>query len=401
MDKSKCSYQSTVDMNAVLKKIKKNGIRFSGKIPVSRMSQDGKYVLGNGGGWTDGFYIGVFNLAYILSGDKEFLMLSEKYDDFLKLRIKNTDEINKENGFIKLDHDVGMIFLPSSGFAYTVFGREKDKEMTLRAADVLAERYNEKGKFIRAWDTWDNDTDAEFIEEKKGKVIIDSLLNIPLLFKASEITGEKRYYDIAYNHAKTLSKYIVREDYSTYHTYNFNYITGEAVMGKTQQGLNNDSCWSRGQSWAVYGFALAYKYTGDKEFLEKSEKTSEYFMEHLLPIDLPMWDFCIDEECEFIPWDASAAAICASGLLELFELTGKEQHRENAIRLIRAIEKFCVTEEYEKCEPLVLHNTAGPVYREDDFNKIIVGAIDQASVYADYFYLECKLKLSGEKLRIF
>ncbi len=401
MDNSKSSYQSTVDINAVLKKIKKNAISFDGKIPISRMTRNGKYTLSDGGTWTDGFYIGVLNLAYAISGDSEFRTLAERYNDFLKLRVQNTDEINEKYGFMKLDHDVGMIFLPSAGFAYTAFNGESDKEILLSAAEVLAERYNEKGKFIRAWDTWSFDTDIAFIEEKKGKVIIDSMLNIPLLFKAYEITGDKRYYDIAYNHAKTLSKYIVREDYSTYHTYNFNHVTGEAVCGKTQQGYSDDSCWSRGQAWAVYGFALAYKYTGDKEFLEKSEKTAEYFMKHLTAVDLPIWDFSVDEDYDFAPWDASAATICASGLLELFDLTEKEEHKSSAIRLIRAIEKFCVTAEYENCQPLVLHNSAGTVYRKEDNQKIIVGAIDQASVYADYFYLECKLKLSCEKLRIF
>ncbi len=401
MDNSISSYQSTVDINAVLKKIKKNAISFDGKIPFSRMTRDGKYTLGNGGGWTDGFYIGVLNLAYAISGDTEFRTLAERYNDFLKLRVQNTDEINDKYGFMKLDHDVGMIFLPSAGFGYTAFNGETDKEILLAAAEVLAERYNEKGKFIRAWDTWSHDTDIAFIEEKKGKVIIDSLLNIPLLFKAYEITGDKRYYNIAYSHAKTLSKYIVREDYSTYHTYNFNHITGEAICGKTQQGFSDESCWSRGQSWAVYGFALAYKYTGDKEFLEKSEKTAEYFMNHLNCVDLPAWDFFVCDKFDFIPWDASAATICASGLLELYDLTKMEDHKSNALRLLRAIEKFCVTSEYENCQPLVLHNTAGPVYRDDKFNEILVPAIDQASVYADYFYLECKLKLSSNKLRIF
>lgn len=395
------TYQNTVDMEAIFRKIKKNAKSFNGKIPISSMTFKGKFVLGNGGGWTDGFYIGVLNLAYVLSGDIEFRELADNYDAFLKLRIQNTDEVNTQNKFLKLDHDVGMIFLPSAGFGYTFLGRESDKHILLQAADVLASRYNEKGQFIRAWDTWPTDTDLEFIEEKKGKVIIDSLMNIPLLFRATEITGDKKYFNIGYSHAKTLSKYIVREDYSTYHTYNFNHITGEPVSGKTQQGFSNESCWSRGQSWAVYGFALAYKYTNDEEFLEKSEKTAEYFMNHLSAVDLPVWDFTAANKHEFLPWDASAATICASGLLELYELTGKQEHLNNALRLLRALEKFCVTDSYEECQPLVLHNTAGPVYSDNSPKNLMVCAIDQASVYADYFYLECKLKLSFEKPRIF
>ena len=392
---------SLVDMDAILQKIKQNGKNFNGKIPISATTPQGRYVLGNGGGWTDGFYIGVFNLAYLLSGDKEFREMAEAYDAFLKLRIQDTDEINRQNRFLKLDHDVGMIFLPSAGFGYTYFARESDKKILQQAADVLTERFNEKGKFIRAWDTWESDTDPVFIEEKKGKVIIDSLMNIPLLFRVAQITGEKSFYDVGYQHAKTMAKYIVREDDSTFHTYNFDPVTGKPIGGKTQQGYADDSCWSRGQAWAVYGFALAYKYTKDQEFLEKSEKTARYFMEHLSAVDMPWWDFAAREKNDFVPWDASAAAICASGLLELFELTGKQEHKENALRLLRALERFCVTDQYPDYQPLVLHNTAGPAYHCDAVKNLLVCMIDQASVYADYFYLECKCKLSGQTVRIF
>ncbi len=392
---------SMVNMEAVFRKIKENGKNFQGKIPISMMTPEGKYMLGNGGGWTDGFYIGVFNLAYLLSGDIEFREFAEKYDGFLKLRIENSETVNRQNRFMKLDHDVGMIFLPSAGFAYHCFGREQDKAILLRAADVLVERYNERGRFIRAWDTWENDTDPAFIEEKKGKVIVDSLLNIPLLFQAAQISGNDSYREIAYQHAKTMAKVIVREDGSTFHTYNFDHITGKPLFGKTQQGFSDDSCWSRGQSWAVYGFALAYKYTGDDEFLKKSEQTAEYFMDHLSVVDMPWWDFRASGKSDFVPWDASAAVVCASGLLELFELTGKEEHRKNALRLIRAIERFCVTDTYENCQPLVLHNTAGPAYCQNAKKNLLVCAIDQASVYADYFYLECKCKLANRILRVF
>lgn len=392
---------SIVDMEAVLKKIENNGNSFNGHIPVSLMNHQGKYALGKGGGWTDGFYIGVFNLAYLLSGDMKFRRFAEQYDSFLKLRIKNDDETNRQNRFLKLDHDVGLIFLPSSGFAYSHFGHQKDKDILISAANVLAERYNPKGRFISAWNTWDCDTDQDFIEEKKGKAIVDSLMNIPLLFRAAKITGNQDYHDVAYNHAKTMSEYIVREDGSTFHTYNFNYKTGEPVRGKTQQGFSDDSCWSRGQAWAVYGFALAYKYTNDKEFLEKSEKTAAYFMANLSICDLPAWDFAAKGKTEFVPWDASAATICASGLLELYELTGNEEHRKSALRLIYALERYCITDSCIECQPLVLHNTAGPAYKSDACKNIVISCIDQASVYADYFYLECKVKLSGKETGIF
>lgn len=387
-------------MEKILKKIKQNGQSFGGLLPQSEMLYNGKFRLDKGGNWTDGFYIGVFNLAYLLSGDEEFRRLAKQYDEFFALRIQNDPKINAENEFLPLDHDVGMIFLPVAGFGY---GQEKSdfyRSMLIRAADVLAERYNEKGKFIRAWDTWSWDTDPQFIEEKKGKAIIDSMMNIPLLFQVTELTGDSRYSEIGLAHAHTMAEHILRPDGSTYHTYNFNPVTGAPIGGKTEQGFSHESCWSRGQAWAVYGFAMAYRDTGCKRFLQVSQTTGDYFMKHLNALDLPCWDFSASKQL-FAPWDSSAALICASGFLELHELTGQAQYKENALRLLNAVERFCLTADYPDCQPLILHGCSGTVYSESDPERLKNCTIDQSLVYADYFYLECKLKLSGCKQRIF
>lgn len=387
-------------MKRIFDKIKENGRSFHGLLPQSEVRNDGTFRLDRGGNWTDGFYIGVFNLAYLLSGDPEFRELAKQYDDFFALRIANTEKINTENDFLPLDHDVGMIFLPVAGFGYEEENSDFYRNMLLRAADVLADRFQENGAFIRAWDTWAWDTDPAFIEEKKGKVIIDSMMNIPLLFRAAKLTGENRYADIAVRHAHTMADHIVRPDGSTFHTFNFDPKTGKPIGGKTQQGYGDASCWSRGQAWAVYGFAMAYRDTGCDRFLEISKKTAGYFMEHLNALDLPCWDFTAASQL-FAPWDSSAALICASGMLELYELTGDGQYQENALRLLHAVERFCLTVDYPRCQPLILHGCSGTVYSEKDPQQLQNTTIDQALVYADYFYLECKLKLSGSKRRIF
>ena len=387
-------------MEKVLEKIKKNGHSFQGLLPQCKMKSDGSFVLNHGGNWTDGFYIGVLNLAYLLSGDEEFRAMAKGYDDFFSLRIQNTQKINAENKFLPLDHDVGMIFLPSIGFAHTVDPQEKTLDILRRAADVLVDRFHEKGGFIRAWDTWDWDKDPEFIEEKKGKAIIDSMLNIPLLFQVSKHTGDQKYYEVGLRHAHTMADNIVRADGSTYHSYNFDPVTGAPRRGATVQGYSDESCWSRGQAWAAYGFALAYKYTGCRKFLETAEKTAKYFMEHLGCVDMPCWDFAAADQA-FAPWDSSAGLICASGLLELHELTGKKEHLDSALRLLKAVERFCLTTDYENCQPLILHGCVGTAYSAENPSELKVRVIDQALVYADYFYLECKLKLSRCKVRIF
>lgn len=387
-------------MKKIFDKIKANAKQFGGLLPQSEVRNDGTFRLNRGGNWTDGFYIGVLNLAYLLSGDKEFRQLAKGYDDFFALRIQNTEAINKENDFLPLDHDVGMIFLPVAGFGYEEEKSSFYRDMLLRAADILADRFNPQGDFIRAWDTWSWDTDPTFIEEKKGKVIIDSMMNIPLLFQAAKMTGDSRYYDIGIRHARTMAKHIVRPDGSTFHTFNFDHKTGKPIGGKTQQGYSDASCWSRGQAWAVYGFAMAYRDTGCKEFLEISQKTGAYFMAHLNSLDLPCWDFAAANQL-FAPWDSSAALICASGFLELYELTGQVQYKENALRLLTAAERFCLTADYPQCQPLILHGCSGTVYSEENPEQLQNTTIDQALVYADYFYLECKLKLSDCKRRIF
>ncbi len=389
-----------VTLDEIIKKLKNNAKEYGNKIPGCRMDSEGKYSLKNGGGWTDGFYIGVLNLAYLLSDDEEFREFASVYDDFLKRRIENTDEINEANGFLKLDHDVGFIFLPSTGVNYKLHKKDVDREIIIKAANVLVERFNEAGGFIRAWDTWKWDTDEKFIEEKKGKVIIDSMMNIPLLFQVAEITGDNSYYDIALRHANTVAKTIVREDYSTFHSFNFNHKTGEPIGGKTVQGYADDSCWSRGQSWAVYGFALAYKYTKEEKFIEIAKNTAEYFMNNLSTVDMPCWDFAAKDEV-FAPWDASAATICASGLLEIYELTGEKKYYDYAIRLLDALERFCLTVGYDKCQPLIIHGCVGTAYSKGNEKQLIDTQINQALIYADYFYLECKLKLSENKMRIF
>lgn len=387
-------------MEKIFEKIKRNGHSFGGLLPQSEVRNDGTFRLAAGGNWTDGFYIGVFNLAYLLSGDPEFRQLAKSYDDFFALRIQNIPEINEKYDFLPLDHDVGMLFLPVAGFGYQEENSEFYRKMLVQAADVLVERFNPKGNFIRAWDTWAWDTDPVFIQEKKGKAIIDSMMNLPLLFQVSELTGDAHYYDIALKHAHTMAQHIVRPDGSTYHTFNFDPVTGQPLGGKTEQGYSHESCWSRGQSWAVHGFALAYRYTGCEKFLEISQRTGEYFMNHLNSVDLPCWDFSAAHQL-FAPWDSSAALICASGFLELYQLTGQEKYRQYAQRLITAVERFCLTADYPQCQPLILHGCSGTVYSQSDPERLKNTTIDQALVYADYFYLECKLKLSEEKRRIF
>ena len=385
-----------MNLEKILAKVKNNNKRFDGLLPRCNMNSKGQYDLNTGGGWTDGFWVGILYLSYLLSDDKEFLDMALQYDNMKAVDVLENGLPERENEIIYIAHDLGFVFLLSQGLKYRITGDERAKQICIKAADRLCDRYNEKGGFIRAWDTWPHDVDPELIEEKKGKMIIDCMMNIPLLFWATELTGDKRYYDIAYTHAKSVEKYMVRADYSTCHTFNFNPYTGEPIGEKTSQGYADDSCWSRGQSWAIYGFALAYSYTKDEKFLEIAKGTARYFMEQLSAFDLPCWDFDAKHHT-FAPWDSSAAAICAAGCLEIEKhcdnQAEKDEFRAHALRLLAALDKWCVTEDYLHIEPLLYHGTAGQVFAKGKENSISISTIDQALVYGDYYYMECMLRL--------
>ncbi len=239
---------------------------------------------------------------------------------------------------------------------------------------------------------WDYGQVAALTYEALGapdnyRLIIDCLLNMPLLFWASEVTGDAKYADHAKAHIKTAMQYIVRPDYSTYHTYFFNPETGEPVKGVTHQGHRHGSAWTRGQAWGIYGSAMAYRYIQDVAYQEIFEKVTEYFLLHL-PSDLiPYWDFDFDDGSTE-PRDSSSAAIAACGMLEMARhMTGeKAQYYEDmAKRLLLALRSNCAVTSKEQSNGLLLHGTYA---RKSDENPCANRGVDECNTWGDYYYLE-------------
>lgn len=369
-----------------------NALRFDGKIPANSTDAYGKFKLG-GGGWTDGFFVGMLYLAYAYTKDEKFLKCADAYQPYFEKRAENAPEWCEENNILPLDHDTGFIFKLSQVYRYKLNGDEKARALAIRAADILAARYNPKGRFIRAWDTWKWDTDPEFIEAKKGKMIIDSMMNIALLFFASEETGDPKYRDIAAAHADTIAKYIIRPDGSTFHQFDFDPCSGEPKRGVTGQGYADDSCWSRGQAWAIYGFCETYEHTKCEKYLDFSEKTAKYFISHLMPTGLPLWDFAC-EELPLRPYDSSAAAVALSGLISL------NKYRKNALyegaiaRLYSGLIKHCSALDIDGWESVLLHSCIGSAYRKGNEHTIVVPYVDCPIIYADYYFLEALMKIT-------
>lgn len=188
---------------------------------------------------------------------------------------------------------------------------EEARKLTLSAADKLMKRWRPKSQLIQAWG-------PEGDPDNGGRIIIDCLMNLPLLYWAYEQTGDKTYYDTAVIHADKSRRYLVRGDDSSYHTFYFDQETGIAIRGGTHQGYHDGSVWTRGQAWGIYGFALSYRYTKDENYLETSLRMAKYFLTRLPEDYVVYWDFDVPIDSG-TKRDSSASAIAACGILELLK----------------------------------------------------------------------------------
>lgn len=323
------------------------------------------------GWWTNGFWGGVMWQMYNASKDEKYKQVAEYIEtQFDRLYLEH---------FNALHHDVGFMWLHTAVANYRITGDELAKRRGLHAANVLAARFNINGNFIVAWN-WES-----------GWMIVDSLMNIPLLFWATEEFGDERFRAIALKHLDTALEYIVREDGSANHICSFDPISGEYLGSVAGQGYSDDSAWSRGLSWVVYGMTMAYKHTSDNRYLDAAKKSANYFITNSLAHD---YIAPIDFKSPSIPYcpDTTASAIVASALVDLAGYV-TEQEGENYMQVSKKIikklnEKHC---NYNLETDSVLQAGAER-YRKDADPKGI------AIVYGDYFLLEALLKLDGESV---
>lgn len=309
--------------------------------------------------WTASFFPGICYLAYACTKDEKYLSHSAEYLESFEDRIVNRKHIS---------HDLGFLYTLTGVADYKLTGNKKARELAILAAKVLAERYNEKGKYIQAWGEMG-------ITYPNVKIIIDTMLNLPLLYWSNE----ESHIEIAKKHAMTTAKYLVREDYSTYHTYLMRPETGEGVMGKTHQGYQDESTWARGQAWAVYGFALSYRYTKDVTFLNIAREAARVFIDNLPADFVPYWDFTFTDTNTDIK-DTSAGAIFCCGLLELCRFTaGEEQSRYESIfhKIMKSLYENYSTKDLKNADGLL---TEGVYHRNDGARECVV--------WGDYFYFE-------------
>lgn len=320
--------------------------------------------------WTSGFYPGLLWQLYGVSKDESLKEAAEYWSAV----------VEKE----KLDggtHDLGFKIYCPFGKAYEITGEEKYKEVFLKAAETLSTRFNPQVGAIRSWDHHEH--------LWKYPVIIDNMMNLEMLFEATALTGDSSFYHIADRHAEVTLANHFRADNSSYHVLDYNPETGEVVKKNTHQGLNHESAWSRGQAWGLYGFTVAYRYTGKKEYLEKAEKIADFIFSHpRLPEDLvPYWDYDAPEIPDE-PRDVSAAAITASGLLELSNYSADmgTEYRNRAKTILASLssEKYACDQ-----APFFLKHSVGSIPGEFE--------VDAPIIYADYYYVEALVRSNSEQ----
>lgn len=329
--------------------------------------------------WTTGFWTGEIWLAWEHSRDPRLKQAGEvQVHDFL-------ERINKK---IVVDHhDMGFLYSPSCVAAYKLTGSKEGREAALKAADQLISRYYPVGEFIQAW--------GPMNAPENYRLIIDCLLNLPLLYWASDETGDDKYREIAEKHIHTAVANVIREDYSTWHTFFFNMETGEPDHGATCQGYRDGSAWARGQAWGVYGLALAYKCTGRKDYIELFRHVTEYFLTHL-PKDLvPYWDLEFTDGDDQ-PRDSSSASIAVCGMLEMskyLEAEEAEHYRQIAARIMKSLYDNYAVKDMETSNGLVLHSTYS---NRSPYNTCNHCGVDECNAWGDYFYMEALTRMSGE-----
>lgn len=354
-------------------KIKSNLDVFSDLVP-SAASRNQIFPAEKNIDWTASFWVGQLFLA------KEGTKTTD-FDEVIAIQVESFQKRLDQQ--IELEtHDIGFLYILSAVADFKVNGNLKSRAMAIKAADLLMTRYNEKAHIIQAWGDLNN-------PEQSGRMIIDCLLNLPLLYFASIETGNPKYREAAYLHAKQTQKYIVRANATTFHTYFFDVETGAAKYGKTQQGFSDDSCWARGQAWGIYGFTLSYLYTGDTSFIDTAVRLADYFIEKLPEDKVPYWDLIFsdgsDEER-----DSSSGAIAVCGLLELAKVlplsnSKRSQYEAIALDIIDSLASNYTTKSLPESNGLLLHG----VYDKNS-NK----GVDECMSWGDYYYLEALTRLN-------
>ncbi|MFZ6029990.1 MAG: glycosyl hydrolase [Chloroflexota bacterium] len=313
--------------------------------------------------WCEGFLGGQLWLVYGHNCDPWWRTQAEHYSRLLEHR--KTD---------RNVHDLGFLFLPTWKRWYDLDGGAAGadpaiNQVLIEAGRTLALRFNQKGRFLRSFLAADS-------------LFIDIMMNVGIIFYAARQTNDRALYEIALQHCLTTRKYLVRGDGSTSHEGIFDLETGQFLRQSTQQGWRDDSSWTRGLAWALYGFSTVYTFTGDVRFLHTAQACANFYIERTPLHGVPPNDW--DEPVPLLPYESSAAAIAASGLFDLAELAGEPTYRDYALRILGTLAgpEF-LADQTPGWEGLLKHG----IYHA---GKGL--GVDESVMWGDYFFLEAVSK---------
>ncbi|WP_135556012.1 glycoside hydrolase family 88 protein [Paenibacillus cymbidii] len=333
----------------------------------------GDYKLNPNTDWTDGFWSGMLWLCYEYTGEAVFRDAAVRTVESFRQRLAANTALDH--------HDIGFLYSLSSKAQWFIEKDEAARQLTLQAADVLMKRWRPQSQLIQAWG-------PEGDPANGGRIIIDCMMNLPLLYWAYQQTGDTRYRDVAVTHAEKSRRFLVRGDGSSYHTFYFDPETGDSLRGGTAQGYRDGSTWTRGQAWGVYGFALSYRYTGNAAFLDTAKRLARYFLERLPRDYVVYWDFDAPVDAD-TKRDSSASAITSAGILELLEhLPSNDPDRDflenGLLRSMRGlIERYATIGEPD----------AQGLLKRGSYSVRGGASPDDFVIWGDYYYLEALMRM--------
>lgn len=340
-------------------------------------SVNGLYPACGNTQWTCGFWPGEVWLAYEHTGGGDFLRTGEALVESFHRRIVKKIRV--------AHHDMGFLYTPSCVAACKLTGNPRAREAAILAAEQLISRFQPKGEFIQAW--------GRMGARMNYRFIIDCLLNLPLLYWASQETGDGKYADIADRHTATCLANSFRPDGSTFHTFYMN-KDGSPGHGRTCQGYRDDSFWARGQAWGIYGSILSYRHTGSARALDAFRRALDFYLTRL-PEDLvPCWDMLFQPDSGE-PRDSSSAAITACGLLEAARiLPGEGGGYETLAReMMGSLARDYAVRSPTPGAGLILHGTYS---KKSPYNTCFPEGVDECTSWGDYFYMEALTRLTAD-----
>ncbi len=349
------------ELDWICNQVEKNINIFGDKFP-SACTTEGKYRIKANDDWTNGFWTGILWICYEYSGKDIFKKTAKQNSTSFKKRI--------DDDFVLDHHDIGFLYIPSLVADYKITKDKSAKEYALKAADKLLDRFQENGEFLQAWGDTNDDSEYRFI--------VDSLINLPLLYWASEETNNSKYSDIANKHYNTVIKYGIRDDNTTHHTFYFKRENGEPLGGKTAQGFSDNSCWARGQAWVILGSVLNNKYQHNTENYRIFNKVYNKYFECLPNDYIPYWDLIFDENSNQYH-DASTAPIVTVALQERKGQLINNDLDQDIEKMLTSLINTYSSKFNQKSQGLLDHG----VYAYHG-----VKGINESNLWGDYFYIE-------------